>query len=69
VSTGIAQFKADESIDRTIARADEALYRAKSNGRNRVVVHGQPETLTASAPAAAPAAAPAQAGATAGATQ
>jgi diguanylate cyclase (GGDEF)-like protein len=47
VSTGVAQFKAAESISRTIARADEALYRAKSNGRNRVVLHGEQESLAA----------------------
>jgi diguanylate cyclase (GGDEF)-like protein len=47
VSTGVAQFMAAESITRTIARADEALYRAKSNGRNRVVLHGEHESLAA----------------------
>jgi PleD family two-component response regulator len=47
VSTGVAQFRAAESISRTIARADEALYRAKSNGRNRVVLHGEQESLAA----------------------
>jgi diguanylate cyclase len=38
VSVGIAQHKAKESIEKTISRADAALYRAKKNGRNRVEV-------------------------------
>lgn len=36
-SIGLAQHKEDEDISFTLKRADEALYRAKGDGRNRVV--------------------------------
>lgn len=36
LSLGVAEHKPDESIDDTILRSDEALYRAKSTGRNKV---------------------------------
>jgi diguanylate cyclase (GGDEF)-like protein len=54
VSIGVAEFRIDESIAQTVARADEALYQAKSGGRNRVVRYGQ--QVDASAEPAAPAA-------------
>jgi diguanylate cyclase (GGDEF)-like protein len=48
VSIGIAEFRAGESIGQTVARADEALYSAKSNGRNRIMRFGQePEAVLA----------------------
>ena len=36
ISIGVTELLLDEDIDTTIARADEALYRAKEGGRNRV---------------------------------
>lgn len=38
VSIGVAEHRPDEACDQTIARADTALYEAKSLGRNRVGV-------------------------------
>ncbi|MFA5322622.1 MAG: GGDEF domain-containing protein [Smithella sp.] len=38
VSIGLAKHQTIEGIEKTISRADEALYRAKNNGRNRVEV-------------------------------
>jgi diguanylate cyclase (GGDEF)-like protein len=38
VSIGIAEFTGLDTLDRCISRADKALYRAKTEGRNRVCV-------------------------------
>ena len=36
-SFGVAQLRKDETIDSLLIRSDQALYRAKDQGRNRVV--------------------------------
>ena len=36
ISLGVTQYRVGENLTDTINRADEALYRAKNAGRNRV---------------------------------
>lgn len=36
ISIGIAQLKCDDSISSLIKRADDCLYKAKLNGRNKI---------------------------------
>lgn len=36
VSIGVATYRRNEPFEATLRRADEALYRAKKNGRNRI---------------------------------
>lgn len=38
ISAGVATFRPGEAVQQWIARADEALYDAKENGRNRVAI-------------------------------
>lgn len=42
-SFGLAQHEIHDSADRTIARADKALYKAKVGGRNRVALSPNPD--------------------------
>ena len=38
LSLGVAEHRADRSVEDTIAEADAALYQAKQEGRDRVIV-------------------------------
>jgi diguanylate cyclase (GGDEF)-like protein len=49
VSVGIASGSPTTPIDALITRADDALYRAKQNGRNRVEIAVDPDDATAAA--------------------
>jgi diguanylate cyclase (GGDEF)-like protein len=42
ISLGLAQAQVDEECEQVIARADDALYKAKNSGRNRLII-SQPE--------------------------
>lgn len=42
-SIGATLYKDHETIDKTIKRADEAVYSAKSAGRNQVVIYDTSE--------------------------
>ena len=45
ISIGVAVFdgKKDKDVDTLVERADEALYQAKSQGRNQLIVHSSSE--------------------------
>jgi diguanylate cyclase (GGDEF)-like protein len=47
VSIGVASGSPTTAIDALITRADDALYRAKENGRNRVEIAADPDDATA----------------------
>lgn len=38
ISVGASKFSRDEPVDATLEKADQALYKAKDSGRNKVVV-------------------------------
>jgi diguanylate cyclase len=52
LSMGVAEYLPGESISRVIERADEALYKSKKTGRNRVTPADHPENIMATLQAA-----------------
>lgn len=59
-SVGLTQYCSGESADETLARADEALYEAKENGRNQCRARSGPGDLKASGTASVQGTAPHQ---------
>lgn len=46
LSVGVAQHRQGEALDQFVQRADQALYRAKNEGRNRVATMGMASPLS-----------------------
>lgn len=49
VSIGVAQYRFGEPLEHFLQRADQALYRAKNGGRNRIAIDGMPAPTSLSA--------------------
>lgn len=49
ISAGVAQYKAGDTLERLTERADQALYKAKQNGRDRVVIWQKEDFQTGAA--------------------
>ena len=50
ISIGVACYRDGDSIAAILSRADEALYRAKAAGRNRVMIEEEPKPPTPTLP-------------------
>lgn len=49
LSAGIAEYALGDSLQTIVKRADDALYRAKHTGRNKVIAAAQPQSSLANA--------------------
>lgn len=45
MSLGVVEFRVGETAKGFVARADQAMYKAKQSGRNRMVVAGEVEEV------------------------
>lgn len=50
VSIGVTLSRSDEGVDALLARADDAMYQAKRQGKNRVVAVPPPAAIPVASP-------------------